>query len=147
MKLVPWGPFGELRMFRRKTENSWSRSFDETPFPRLVLGEWVPWVDISETKENVVVRTELPGLEAKDIKVSTSGNVLTIKGEKKREEHEGDEHYHYCERYCGPFYRSFRLPVGVQGDKVEQAFKKGILKITLPKAEEAKKKEIEIKEQ
>ena len=145
MKLVPWRPFGELRTFRRKTENFWSRSFDETPFPRLVLGEWVPWVDISETKENVVVKAELPGLEAKDIKVSTSGNVLTIKGEKKREEHEGDEHYHYCERYCGPFYRSFRLPVGVQGDKVKTSFKNGVLKITLPKTEGAKKKAIEIK--
>jgi HSP20 family protein len=81
-----------------------------------------------------VVKAELPGLEAKDIRVSTEENVLTIKGEKKREEQEGDEHYHYCERYSGPFHRSLRLPVGVQSDKIEETFKNGVLKITLPKS-------------
>ena len=139
MKLVPWQPFGELRTLSRKTEDSWSLSFDKAPFPRLVLGEWVPWVDISETKENVVVKAELPGLGAKDIKVSTSGNVLTIKGEKKCEEEERDEHYYYCERYRGSFYRSLRLHVSVQSDKVKETLKDGVLKITLPKAEEPEK--------
>ena len=134
MKLVPWRPFGELRTLRREMEHSSSRSFDNTPFPRLVLGEWVPWVNISETKENVVIKAELPGLEATDIRVSTEENVLTIKGEKNREKHERDEHYHYCERYCGFFHRSFRFPVSVQSDKIEETFKNGILKITLPKS-------------
>ena len=134
MKLVPWRPLGELRTLRREMEHSSSRSFDDTPFPRLVLGEWVPWVDISETKESVVVKAELPGLEVKDIRVSTEENVLTIKGEKKREEQERDGHYHYCERYSGPFHRSFRLPVCVQSDKIEETFKNGVLKITLPKS-------------
>ena len=145
MELVPWEPFGELRTLRRETEDFWSRSFDEPPFPRLVLEEWVPWVDISETKGNFVVKAELPGMEAKDINVSISGNVLTIKGEKKKEQEEKDEHYLYCERYCGFFHRSFRLPVAVQSDKLERTFRNGILRVTLPKAEEAKKKEIEIK--
>ena len=91
-------------------------------------------MDISETKGHVVVKAELPGLEAKDINVSISGDILTIKGEKEKEEEEKDEHYHYCERYCGLFHRSFRLPVAVQSDKVEETFKNGVLKITLPKA-------------
>ena len=144
MKLVPWRPFGELRTLRMEMEHSSTRLFDDTPFPRLVLGEWVPWLDILETKENVVVKAELPGLEVKDIQVSTEGNVLTIKGEKKGEEQERDEHYHYCERWSGAFHRSFHLPVGVQSDRIEETFKNGVLKITLPKAEEAKK-ENEIK--
>lgn len=138
MKLVPWTPFGKLSTLGRETGNSWSRSFDETSSTKLVLGEWVPWIDISETKESVVVKAELPGLEAKDIRVSTEENVLTIKGEKKREEQERDEHYHYCERYSGPFHRSLRLPVGVQSDKIEETFKNGVLKITLSKAAELK---------
>jgi HSP20 family protein len=87
----------------------------------------------------------LPGLEAKDVNVSISGDLLTITGEKKREKEEKDEHHHYIERYTGTFQRSFRLPVAIQSDKVEASFKKGVLKITLPKAEEARKKAIEIK--
>ena len=92
-------------------------------------------MDILETKDKLLIKAELPGLEAKDINVSTSGDILTIKGEKeKEEEEEKDEHYHYCERYCGFFHRSFRLPVAVQSDKVEESLKNGVLKITLPKA-------------
>ena len=135
MILVPWLPLGKLRALPGETEDFSSRSFDKTSFPILVLGEWVPWVDISETKKNVVVKAELPGLEAKDIKVSISGDVLTIKGEKKREKDETYEHYYYCERYFGSFYRSFPLPESVQGDKVNETFKNGILKITFPKTE------------
>ena len=133
MKLVPWRPFGKLRTFRRKMEHSSRRSFDDTPLPRLVLGEWVPWVDISETKESVVVKAELPGLEVKDIRVGTEKNVLTIKGEKKCEKQERDQQYYYRERYFGSFHRSFPLPVAVQNDRIEETFKNGVLEITLPK--------------
>jgi HSP20 family protein len=138
MKLVPWTPFGDLSTLGRETGNSWSRSFDETPSTNLVLGQWVPWIDISETKENVVVKAELPGLEAKDLSVSIWGDVLTIKGEKKKEEKEEDEHCYYCERYCGSFYRSFRLPVSVRSDEVKETLKNGVLKVTLSKAAEPK---------
>jgi len=77
------------------------------------------------------------------VNVSISGDLLTIKGEKKSEEE--DKHYHCIERCYGSFQRSFRLPVNVKSDKVEATFDKGVLKITLHKVEEAKKKEIEIK--
>ena len=107
--------------------------------------EWLPSVDILETKKNFIVKAELPGLDAKDVSVNLSGDLLTIKGEKKKEEEEKDEHHHFIERYSGSFQRSFQLPTAVKGDKVEAAFDKGILKVTVPKAEEAEKKEIEIK--
>ena len=87
----------------------------------------------------------MPGLDAKDVNVSISGDLLTIKGEKKKEEEEKDEHHHYMERYYGSFQRSFQLPINVKSDKIEATFDKGILKVTLPKTEEAKKKEIEVK--
>lgn len=106
---------------------------------------WYPSVDISETETDLFVTAELPGLEVKDVNVSISGDLLTIKGEKKKEKEEKDEHHHYVERFSGSFQRSVRLPVDVKSDKVEASFKKGILKITLPKAEEARKKSIEVK--
>lgn len=84
-------------------------------------------------------------MDAKDVNVSISGDLLTIKGEKKKEEEEKDEHHYYAERYHGSFQRVFQLPTVVQSDKVEAAFDKGVLKMTLPKVEEAKKKEIKIK--
>ena len=145
MELTPWRPFGELSPFRREMDKLWDRSLGETPFARTFTESWLPSVDILETKDNFVVKAELPGLEAKDVNVSISGDILTIKGEKKAEEEEKDEHYHRIERYSGSFQRVFQLPIGVKADKIEAIFDKGVLKVTLPKVEEAKKKEIEVK--
>ena len=145
MELSPWKPFGELSPFRKEMDRLWNRFLGETPFARTFNEMWSPSVDISETKDDFVVKAELPGLEAKDVNVSISGNVLTIKGEKKAEEEEKDERYHRVERYSGSFQRVFQLPSGVKADKVEANFDKGVLKVTLPKVEEAKKKEIEVK--
>jgi len=145
MELVPWRTFGELGSIRREMDRFWNRALGETPFARTFAEEWTPRVDLSETKDNFVVKAELPGLDAKDVNVSISGNVVTIKGEKKKEEEKKDEHHHYVERYYGSFQRSFQLPLNVKSDKIEATFDKGVLKVTLPKTEEAKKKEIEIK--
>lgn len=145
MELVPWRPFRELSSFRREMDRLWDPFFAEIPFAGLVSQEWLPSVDISETKDKLLIKVDLLGLEAKDVNVSVSGDILTIKGEKEKEKEEKDEHYYHCERCCGSFQRSFRLPVNVQADKVDATFDKGILKITLPKTKEAKKKEIEVK--
>jgi HSP20 family protein len=145
MEPVPWKPLGELTSFRREMDKLWDRFFGERPFAKLFEREWGPSVDISETENNLVVKADLPGLEAKDVDIAISGDMLTIKGEKAREEEEKGEHDYYCERYCGAFQRSLRLPVDVQIDKAKAIFDKGVLKITLPKSEEARKKKIEIK--
>jgi len=145
MELVPWRAFGELSSLRRDMDKLWDRFSGETPFAKTFGETWLPSVDISETKDNFVVKAELPGLEAKDVNVSISGDVLTIKGEKKTEEEEKDEHYHCVERYSGSFQRVFQLPSGVKTDMIEATFDKGVLIVTLPKVEEARKKEIDIK--
>ena len=145
MELSPWKPFGELSPFRKEMDRLWNRFLGETPFARTFNEMWSPSVDILETKDDFVVKAELPGLEAKDVNVSISGEVLTIKGEKKAEEEEKDEHYHRVERYSGSFQRVFQLSSGVKADKIEANFDKGVLKVTLPKVEEAKKKKIEVK--
>jgi HSP20 family protein len=145
MEIVTWRPFGALSPFRKEMDRLLDRFSGETPFARTFTEMWSPSVDISENKDNFVVKAELPGLEAKDVNVSISGDVLTIKGEKKAEEEEKDEHYHRVERYSGSFQRVFHLSSGVKADKIEANFDKGVLKVILPKVEEAKKKEIEVK--
>ena len=145
MELVPWRPFGEVGSFRGEMDKLWDRFFGERPLAGRLAEGWSPSVDISENEDNLLIKAELPGLETKDVNVSISGDLLTIKGEKKKEKEEKDEHHYYMERYSGSFERSFRIPVGVKADKVEAVFDKGVLKVILPKVEEAKKKEIEIK--
>ncbi len=145
MELMPLRPFGELGSIRSEMDRLWNKFLGETHFARKFKEEWSPSVDISQTKDKLVIKAELPGLDAKDVNVSISGDLLIIKGEKKKEEEEKDEHHHYMERYYGSFQRSFQLPVNVKTDKIEATFDKGVLKVTLPKTEEAKKKEIEIK--
>ncbi len=145
MELTTWKPFGELSSLRREMDRLWDRSLGERPFAGTFAESWLPSVDISETKDDFIVKAELPGLDAKDVNVSISGDLLIIKGEKKAEEEEKDEHYHRIERYSGSFQRVFQLQSGVKADKIKATFDKGVLKVTLPKVEEAKKKEIEVK--
>lgn len=145
MELMPWRPYGELGSALSEIDRLWNRLFRQTPSMGTFTEEWSPSVDISETKDKLVIKAEMPGLDATDVNVSISGDLLTIKGVKKKEEEEKDEHHHYVERYYGSFQRSFQLPVNVKTDKIEATFDKGILKVALPKTDEAKKKEIEIK--
>lgn len=144
-ELAPWRPFRELTTLRDEMDRLWERFSGEWPTLEPVRREWAPSLDVSETKNNIVVKAEVPGLEPKDIDISLTGGVLTIKGEKKQEKEEKDENYHRIERSYGTFTRSVRVPQEVQSDKIEATYKDGVLKITLPKSEEAKKKEIKIK--
>ena len=122
MEILPWRPFGELSLFRKEMDRLWDRVGGETPLDRTFGDVWSPSVDISETKDNLVVKADLPGLESKDLNVSISGDMLTIKGEKKAEEEEKNEHYHCVERYSGSFQRVFQLPSGVKVDQIEATF-------------------------
>jgi HSP20 family protein len=107
--------------------------------------EWLPSVDISETNGSVTVKAELPGMEAKDIDIDISGDILTLRGEKKVEEEKKEERFYCRERHYGSFQRSFRLPTEVQSDKADARFQNGVLTIDVPKSEESEKKKIEIK--
>lgn len=121
----------------------WDSFFERRPATReREEGEWFPSVDVSETKGELVVKAELPGMDPKNMDISLHEGVLTIKGEKKQEKEEG---YHLVERSYGSFTRSIRLPKEVQSEKINAPYKDGVLRITLPKTEEAKKKEINIK--
>jgi len=141
-ELTPWRPF-EFDRIRKEMDQLWDSFLEGRPMRRA--GEWLPSIDVSETKSDLVIKAELPGMDSKDIDISLSNGFLTIKGEKNQEKEEKDENYYLIERSYGSFTRSVRLPREVQSDKITASFKNGVLRVTLPKSEEAKKKEIKIK--
>ncbi|HID98060.1 MAG TPA: Hsp20/alpha crystallin family protein [Thermodesulfobacteriaceae bacterium] len=143
-EISPWKPIRELTSLRKEMDNLWENFFGGTelmPFE----GEWVPSIDVSETDDSITVKAEIPGIDPKDIQISLSGNLLTIKGEKKEETEEKKKNYLRKETRYGAFSRTIRLPVVADADKIEAKYKKGILNIVLPKKEEEKPKQIEIK--
>ena len=145
MALMTWKPFGELGTFRREIDRLFERFLGELPGPDISGVGWAPRLDMAETKDSVTIKAELPGVETKDLDISASGDVLTIKGEKRQEREEKEEHRYLVERSYGAFSRMVRLPAPVASDKAKASFKSGVLTITLPKTEEAKRKAIPIK--
>lgn len=107
--------------------------------------EWVPAVDIEETDGEYRIHAEMPGMRREDVKVSLLDNVLTLSGEKRAEAEEKERRVHRTERVYGSFQRSFTLPEPIQADKVTASFKDGVLTVTVPKSEEAKPRQIEVK--
>lgn len=140
MALMRWKPWAEMEALKREMDRLWERFFGE---PSIEVGaEWIPPLDVAETKDHIIVTVELPGIEPNNVEVTFSNGVLTIKGEKRQERK--DERYHLVERSYGAFTRSIRLPVDVDEANVKATYKDGVLKITLPKVEKAREKEIKI---
>lgn len=106
---------------------------------------WAPSVDIVEENDRLELTAEIPGVDKKDVKISVQDNVLTIEGQKKQEYEEKNDSYYCCERSFGRFSRSFTIPSNVDSEKIKADYKDGILTLTLPKVEEAKPRQIEIK--
>jgi HSP20 family protein len=111
----------------------------------LGSGENFPAVDISETPKEYVLRAEIPGIRKEDTRLSVRNNVLTLSGEKKSEARHEDRKLHLVESRYGTFQRSFVLPDAVQADKVTALYKDGVLTVTVPKPEEARERDVEIR--
>jgi HSP20 family protein len=111
----------------------------EPPAWRSSLSFSAPAIDMSEDEKAYKITAELPGMDAKDIDVSVTGDMLVLKGEKRQEKDEKDKNYHFSERSYGSFQRAFELPVSVDRNKIAADFSKGILTLTLPKTAEAQK--------
>jgi HSP20 family protein len=139
--LTPWTGTGLKREMDRLFERFFESPWTEVP----ALGDWTPALDVSEGKDAITVKAELPGVDGKDIAVSLEGDMLTIKGEKEQKKEEKDERQHRLERSWGAFMRSVQLPAPVDGSKVTAAFKNGVITITLPKAPGAKGTTIPVK--
>ena len=149
-----WRPFETLRrevdrLFDDFGGGLWRSpfrgAFDLAPFQRLEPGLGaLPAIDVSETDKAYEITAELPGMDEKNVEVKLANGVLTITGEKHDEKEEKKKDYYMRERSFGSFQRSFQVPDGVDVDKIEASFKKGILSVTLPKSVEAQKAEKKI---
>jgi HSP20 family protein len=137
------------RLFDRFSFPSLRRMFEMEPGwrPMSTFSFSAPAIDMSEDDKAYKITAELPGLDAKDVDVSVSGNTLVLKGEKRQEKEEKNKNYFFSERAYGSFQRAFELSTTVDRDKIAADYSKGVLTITLPKTAEAQKqaKKIEIK--
>ena len=153
MSLVRWNPARELATWPSDLfgiQREMNRMFDtmfrnDSRDDDSAFTAWTPAVDIAEHDDEFVAKVELPGVNKEDVKITIESNILTIRGEKKQEKETKKENYHRVERSYGSFQRSFTLPSTVKSDKIDAIYKDGVLQITLPKAEEAKPKQIEVK--
>src|SRR4051794_18870457 len=141
-----WAPLQHLSTLRDEIDR-----FFESPLPSLEEGMqpfmsgWSPALDVYEDKDNVFVKAELPGMKKEAIEISLQDGVLTLSGERKseKEQHEGE--IHRSERFVGRFQRTLTLHASVDVEKVKATYQDGILTVTLPKAETAKPKQIQVK--
>lgn len=124
------------------------RFFDDLELPMFFRRDrdLVPAFDIAETDKEYTITGEIPGIEAKDLNVTFANGMLNIRGEKRMEQEEKDEHFHRIEREYGSFHRGFCLPENVRGEEAQAIYKDGVLKITLPKSE-IETKRIEVQEE
>jgi HSP20 family protein len=133
----------------RGLQDDFARLFNTT-WPRLFNGEevlsgtWAPSVDIYEDQNSIVLEADLPGMKPEDFKLSIENYKLTLSGERRFEKDEKGENFHRVERSYGSFTRNFTLPSTVNVDEVNAEFKDGVLRVTLPKREEVKARQIEV---
>jgi HSP20 family protein len=146
MAIIRWNPVRDLLGIQEEMDMLLGDVFG-TPRRRDETGmvRWAPRVDIAEENGNYELVADLPGLKKDDIKIEIHDNVLTLRGEKKLEQEKKDKNYRLAERYYGEFVRTFTLPDNVNKDGIEAEFKDGVLKLTIPKTEQPKPKQIEVK--
>jgi len=143
--LGEWSPGTQLGRLRNQINRLFELPFGTDLGGPSSLEAWSPAVDVFENKDNVTVKAEVPGMRKEDIDVSVEGNTLSICGERREEKEQGKGTDNYrAERYFGRFYRSVPLPSAVDTGKVAAKYQDGVLTVTLPKTEEAKRKKIDI---
>jgi HSP20 family protein len=146
MTLTKWDPFRDLVTLQDRM----NRLFDEsvrnvrTGDEALSSGIWSPAVDIYETENEVVLKAELPEVNQKEIDIQVENNTLTLRGERKFDREAKQENFHRVERAYGTFSRSFTLPGTIDQERIKADYRDGILKISLPKREESKPKQIKV---
>jgi HSP20 family protein len=149
MAMERWRPYGS-------SADRWGNVSDiQTEMNRLFEGffgrssaaagrAWAPSVDLYETKDDLVLSMEVPGVRDKDVTVSITGDLLSVKGERRFEHDVKEQQFLHVERAYGKFERLVQLPIPVQADKVKASYRDGLLEITLPKTEDIKPKEIKV---
>jgi HSP20 family protein len=144
MELVAWAPFENLNQVQSRINNLFDESFGRSWSNAEANRVWYPAVDILESKEAYLLRAELPGMNKEDFNLELKEGTLTLTGERKSIKPAEGVEYRTVERLNGKFVRSFTLPETVKHDGIEATYKDGILEIRVPKAEEAKPRQIQI---
>ena len=137
--LRPWGALRDFEDEFGRLFGNWTRELDRP------AASWSPPVDVKETADAYTIEADLPGISKEDVKLTVLDDALTIKGERKSEKETTESGYQRVERRYGSFQRSFRIPGGIDPGRVTAHFDNGVLRVTLPKREESKPKQIEVK--
>src|ERR687887_15926 len=143
MELVRWEPFANFSNLRSVFSDLFDDNFDRSGM-QPNISKWYPAVDVLESKDSYLIRAELPGMKREDFNLEVHDGSLTLSGERKFEEPANGVEYHRVERVAGKFSRSFYLPQTVKSDAIKATYRDGILEIHVPKAEEAKPRQIAI---
>ena len=155
MAIERWRPFVSMERwdpFRNMTDmqGEVNRLFDSflgrpaVPANGSAMRNWAPVLDMRETKDDLVLSFELPGVSEKDVSLSITGDLVTVRGERTFNRDSKDEGVQHVERVYGKFERSVQIPMPVQSEKVKATYRDGVLEVKLPKVEEVKPKEIKI---
>ena len=143
-RLHRFDPFRDLTDIQAEI----SRAFDSYfgPRPRAAAADrtWAPAIDVYETRDDLVVAVELPGVQEKDIRVTMTGDVLSLCGQRGTAAEAREENYHRIERWSGTFERAVKLPIPVQADRIRASYKDGVLEVRLPKVPAPRPREIKI---
>ncbi len=137
-------PLGEMVSLRQAMDRLFEDSFVDSAW-RGAEGQSLAAIDVYETPDAVVITATLPGVRPDDVDITLTGQNLTLRGEFKPDESVRREQYLYQERRYGAFARQVQLPIRVQGDRAEASFENGLLRLSIPKAEEVKPRQIHIK--
>ena len=145
MELVRWDQVEGVNRIQSRINELFEDTFGRTRAqPSANAGAWYPPVDILESKDSYLVRAELPGMRKEDLKTEVNEGIMTLSGERKFEEPASGVEYHRVERVTGKFSRSFYLPQTVKHEGIKATYRDGILEVQVPKADEAKPRQIDI---
>jgi HSP20 family protein len=139
--MIKRDPFRELFELQRE----FNRFFEGERKQETALNAWTPAVDVYEDENAFLIKVDLPEVSREDVKVNLEENLLSISGERRFENEDRRDNYHRVERSYGQFYRSFTLPPNVNVEAIDAQYKDGVLRLTLPKKEEAKPRQVDVK--
>ena len=142
--LEPWSAARDIDEVQAEMNRLFGRFFGQPTQSGVSERVWAPVADMYETKDDLVIKLDLPGMNEKDVQVSITGDLLSVKGQRLETQEVNQESYYRTERWAGRFERIFQLPIPVQADKVRATYREGVLTVTLPKVEAVKPKDIKI---
>jgi HSP20 family protein len=146
MAMIPWRPLWDTRFpsLRDEMDKMFEEFFEKVRFPSAREHSWTPALDVYETKKDVIVAVDIPGIDPKEVFVSIMEDSLTIKGERKKETDLKDEELYRSEREFGPFQRMIQLPSEVVADKAKATYANGVLTIVVPRTQKSEPKEVKV---